>query len=282
MGNWSIHVFHRPSWLPPTSHWLELSHMTTLTTKGAGKYSLPGYLGGKRTLSKTYLASSPVPTDAVETWVTEELQVPHFTILSLTVTSPSVSFCDYKIKVFLFFSVMTKLYMSLWTAEQKLKSLRKTSLTQITTIDVLMGIVPVYAFMNKMKCNYFCQKGAFNKHFWNCPCIIDKYYIDVFPSPEHCVVTSWNCILYVFHKFWTKYLLMHFSVQFSRSVVSDSLRPHELQHTRPPCPTPAPGAQPNSCPLSRWCHPTVSSSVIPFSSCPQSYPAFLDYFRYWL
>ena len=62
------------------------------------------------------------------------------------------------------------------------------------------------------------------------------------------------------------------SVQFSRSVVSDSLRPHESQHTRPPCPSPTPGVYPNSCPLSRWCHPTISSSVVPFSSYPQSFP----------
>ena len=63
------------------------------------------------------------------------------------------------------------------------------------------------------------------------------------------------------------------SVQFSCSVVSDSLRPHEPQHTRPPCPSPTPGVHPNPCPLSRWCHPTISSSAIPFSSCPQSFPA---------
>ena len=62
-------------------------------------------------------------------------------------------------------------------------------------------------------------------------------------------------------------------VQFSRSVVSDSLRPHELQHARPPCPSPAAGVHPNPCPLSRWCHPAISFSVIPFSSCPQSLPA---------
>ena len=62
-------------------------------------------------------------------------------------------------------------------------------------------------------------------------------------------------------------------VQFSCSVVSDSLRPHGLQHTRPPCPSPTPRVHPNQCPLSRWCHPTISSSVIPFSSCPQSFPA---------
>ena len=61
------------------------------------------------------------------------------------------------------------------------------------------------------------------------------------------------------------------SVQFSCSVVSDSLRPNELQHTRPPCPSPTPRVYPNSCPLSWWCHPAISSSVVPFSSCPQSF-----------
>ena len=63
------------------------------------------------------------------------------------------------------------------------------------------------------------------------------------------------------------------SVQFSHSVVSDSLRPHGLQHARPPCPSTTPGVYSNSCPLSRWCHPSISSSVIPFSSCLQSFPA---------
>ena len=59
------------------------------------------------------------------------------------------------------------------------------------------------------------------------------------------------------------------SVQFSCSVVSDSLRPHESQHARPLCPSPTPGVHSNSRPSSRWCHPAISSSVIPFSSCPQ-------------
>ena len=63
------------------------------------------------------------------------------------------------------------------------------------------------------------------------------------------------------------------SLQFSGSVVSDSLQPHEQQHARPPSPSPTPGVYPNFCPLSQWCHPTISSSVIPFSSCPQSLPA---------
>ena len=61
--------------------------------------------------------------------------------------------------------------------------------------------------------------------------------------------------------------------EFSRSVMSNSLRPHEPQHARPPCPSPTPGVYPNSCPLSRWCHPTISSSVIPISFCLQSFPA---------
>ena len=63
------------------------------------------------------------------------------------------------------------------------------------------------------------------------------------------------------------------SIQFSRSVMSDSLWPHEPQHAKPHCPSPTPRVLPNPCPLSWWCHPTISSSVLPFSSCPQSLPA---------
>ena len=63
------------------------------------------------------------------------------------------------------------------------------------------------------------------------------------------------------------------SEQFSHSVVSDSLRPHESQHPRPPCPSPTPGVHSDSCPLSWWCHPAISSSVVSFSSCPQPLPA---------
>ena len=69
---------------------------------------------------------------------------------------------------------------------------------------------------------------------------------------------------------WEDYVVFS-SVQFSRSVVSDSLWPHEPQHAKPPCLSPTPGVHPNPCPLSRWCHPTISSSVIPFSSCTQSF-----------
>ena len=80
---------------------------------------------------------------------------------------------------------------------------------------------------------------------------------------------------YVYHVWFihSSLGLLFSSVQFSHSVVSDSLRPHESQHTRPPCPSPTPGIHANPCLSSRWCHPTISSSVIPFSSRPQSFPA---------
>ena len=76
------------------------------------------------------------------------------------------------------------------------------------------------------------------------------------------------CLLYLVK--WNYALI---SIQFIHSVVSNSLRPHESRHARPPCPSPTPRVHPNSCPSSRWCHPAISSSVIPFSSCPQSLPA---------
>ena len=74
------------------------------------------------------------------------------------------------------------------------------------------------------------------------------------------------------HKSWESNYIIN-SVQFSHSVTSDSLRPHESQHARPPCPSPTPGVHSNSRPSSQWCHPAISSSVILFSSCPQSLPA---------
>ena len=82
----------------------------------------------------------------------------------------------------------------------------------------------------------------------------------------HDWVTLINCIFL----FTT---LKCLSVQFSCSVMSNSLQPHGLQHARPPCPSPTPRAHPNPCPSSRWCPPNISSSVIPFSSYPQSFPA---------
>ena len=74
-------------------------------------------------------------------------------------------------------------------------------------------------------------------------------------------------------KNWWSLFMMLSSVQFSHSFVSNSLQPHESLHARPPCPSPTPGVYSNSCPSSRWCHPAISSSVVPFSSCPQYLPA---------
>ena len=95
------------------------------------------------------------------------------------------------------------------------------------------------------------------------------YYFGLKISKEHEIKTLNRC-----QKWSCPWGCCYFtSVQFSRSVMSDSLRPHEPQHTRPPCPSPTPWVYPSPCPLSRWCHPTISSSVIPFFSCPQSFPA---------
>ena len=79
------------------------------------------------------------------------------------------------------------------------------------------------------------------------------------------------CLLLLAGKFFTTEPIS--SVQFSHSVVPDSLWPHESQHARPPCPSPTPGVYPNPCPSSQWCHPAISFSVVPFSSCPWSLPA---------
>ena len=81
----------------------------------------------------------------------------------------------------------------------------------------------------------------------------------------------WSSSIYFFDKQCGFYIIR--SDQISHSVVSDSLRPHESQHARPPCPSPTPGVHWDSRPSSHWCHPAISSSVVPFSSCPQSLPA---------
>ena len=86
--------------------------------------------------------------------------------------------------------------------------------------------------------------------------------------PDISVLFHVNC----YNSAWNS-ILIRWSVQLSCSVMSDYLWPHGLQHTRSPCPSPAPGVYPNSHPLSRWCHPTISSFVVPFSSRLQSFPA---------
>ena len=90
-------------------------------------------------------------------------------------------------------------------------------------------------------------------------------------------VTIWSVLIILTTTMMTHYLSIYrfqfSSVHFSRSVVSDSLQPHDPQHARPPYPSPTPGVHPNPCLLCWWCHPTISSSVVPFSSCRQSFPA---------
>ena len=88
--------------------------------------------------------------------------------------------------------------------------------------------------------------------------------------------TSLYACIYIYfciHEYMVNKVLEFSSVQFSHSVMSDSLQPHESQHTRPPCPSPTPRVHSNSCPSNRWCLPAISSSVLSFSFCPQSLPA---------
>jgi len=83
-------------------------------------------------------------------------------------------------------------------------------------------------------------------------------------------ILQWPCILDIMN---SSFFLASSSVQFSHSVVYNSLQLHEPEYARPPCSTPTPRVYPNPCPLSRWCHPTISSFVVPFCSCHQSFPA---------
>ena len=107
--------------------------------------------------------------------------------------------------------------------------------------------------------------------------MISNYYTT--PKSFNAVLPFWLRIYQQLHNSWCDLSRPNFSecslssVQISRSVVSDSLWPHESQHSRPPCPSPTPGVHSNSCPSSQWCHPAISSSVVPFSSWPQSLPA---------
>ena len=97
--------------------------------------------------------------------------------------------------------------------------------------------------------------------------VIDFGYWDWLFMFHHPSVTCFSYLLTI------PLPLQFSSVQFSRSVASDSLRPHELQHSRPPCPSPTTGVHSDSCPSIPWCHPAISSFVVPFFSCPQSLPA---------
>ena len=95
------------------------------------------------------------------------------------------------------------------------------------------------------------------------------------------MATHWNHVIYsIIEKSLNILWYIHIVLWFSHSVMSDSLRPRGLQHTRPPCPSPPPGACSDPCPLRRWCHPAISSSVVPF--CLQSFPASQSFLMNWL
>ena len=116
----------------------------------------------------------------------------------------------------------------------------------------------------------YLPNEAFPEHpFWNSSICSSFYLFGSFSLPQclppEDIIGGSSCDIIVSVQFKI--------VQFSRSVVSDSLQPHEPQHARPPCPSPTPGVHPNPCPLSRWSHPTILSSVVPFLSCPQPFPA---------
>ena len=129
----------------------------------------------------------------------------------------------------------------------------------------------IYVSLRSLKIQFLCYKFAFFQFIWN-------------PFKFYVFSKSWpwkgmRIFLYVLYylnylcNFSLRTRISFCSVQFSRSVVSDSLTPHELQHTRPPCPSPTPRVHSDSRPSSQWCHPAISSSVVPFPSCPQSLPA---------
>ena len=116
-------------------------------------------------------------------------------------------------------------------------------------------------------------------HSWACtlrkPGLKKTHVSPLFIAALFTIARTWKPI----DRWMDKEVVVHIhngifsSVQFSRSVVSNSLRPHESQHARPPCPSPTSGVHPNLCASSQWCHTAISSSVIPFSFCPQSLPA---------
>ena len=107
---------------------------------------------------------------------------------------------------------------------------------------------------------------AYSEHFF----FLHKWTHNIFLCLLNCIWTAFHICTNIFTSFFLMKVLL---LLFSHSVMSDSLRPHGVQHTRRPCPSSIPRACSNSCPLSWWCHPTISSSVIPFSSYLQSFPA---------
>ena len=145
---------------------------------------------------------------------------------------------------------------------KKIKSVTVSTFSPSISHEVLIPDTMILVFLSvEIQASFFIL--FFHSHQED---LVDSlYYCD--PSKRgELLRLYWECILKIVFK-------EHQLVQFSSWVVSNSLWLHELQHARPPCPSPTPGVYSNSHPLSQWCHPTISSSVIPFSSCLESFPA---------
>ena len=123
-------------------------------------------------------------------------------------------------------------------------------------------------------CLILCDPMNYIHSSWNSPGQNTEWVAYPFSSGSS-QPRNWTGVSCIAGRFFTNWAIREAlsSVQFSHSVVSDSLRPHELQHARPPYPSPTPGVHSDSRPSSQWCHPSISSSVVPFSSGPQSLPA---------
>ena len=139
------------------------------------------------------------------------------------------------------------------------------------TYDIYVCIY-VYIYMYTYICVYIYVYICIHIYVYICIYMI-WYTYDIYVYISHIYHMYMIYISYIHIHTYIHIYVYIYKVQFSCSVVSDSLWPHGLQHARLPCPSPASGAYSNSCPLRQWCHPTISSSVVLFSSCLQSFPA---------
>ena len=144
-----------------------------------------------------------------------------------------------------------------------------------TTMRYVFSLSYLYSVITKVLFSLWFIGSHKNLHFKgiNTHTQIWVLYFAKYKDSTHCIsfIHSYHWLTATPNSRKPQFLFS--SVQFSRSVMSDSLRPHESQHARPPYLSPTPGVHPNSCPSSRCWHPTISSSAVPFSSCPQSLPA---------
>ena len=139
---------------------------------------------------------------------------------------------------------------------------------------VLHRDLPLY--QNFHRYHLIGERSGLSLFFWESLMIINNsYWVLIIRKGwawfSQCIISLWGIVQMSEEDSIITFIIT--SVQFICSIMSNSLQPHEPQHARPPCSSPTPRVHPNPCPLSQWCHPTISSSVIPFSSCPQSFPA---------